>query len=585
MNKYEYIFLFQLNQIRLRQNGCSPSYSAELFCEQSDYEANCDWSLLPQNCYPCELLFLFYKYFYKHQVWPSSADELIGWAINTDEYQQEADDPALQDSFSKHSLHDMIHSAGFALKVSNVIHLQDSIEIIFLAAFPDKEKQLHEVSCVKHVLKLLKRLKSITVCENKLGLFVENNILFQRDMDTNTCTAQICPNALEAEQVVLNASVHSIGDKAFLNVSHIKELIAEGCSIVHSAAFYGASGLYSIVIQGDRIRLTSLPEDVRIVLEAPSVIRDQPKGAFCGCECLQVLSLPVEKLLCCRTDDFKEQKSVLLSIFEKWSSQAGFTGSLNQVALFGRCGDRVWWYTDADGTEHVFGGGPMWDFKGPQRYSLHKEADRLCIHEGVTSIGAYAFAYCDFGAVGIANSVTDIRDYAFQGGNLQYIHFPGTIRNIGTGVISSCYCNEHRIIISSDIQHIKSGAFFWHGDGPRQIILTGSLPPRDWTMWMRSDLFSTIHESGVVRYPKSWKSLFTPQFFDDLYNDTLRSDNHPDGLSLFDAKSIRLAFIKSLELCILGESSLEDSYESEYDGMFDGMEWIAYSREWNTDTH
>ena len=60
------------------------------------------------------------------------------------------------------------------------------------------------------------------------------------------------------------------------------------------------------------------------------------------------------------------------------------------------------------------------------------------IPNSVTSIGDYAFGYCDLTSIEIPNSVTSIGTSAFSGCGLTSIEIPNSVTSIGTSAFSGC---------------------------------------------------------------------------------------------------------------------------------------------------
>ena len=146
-----------------------------------------------------------------------------------------------------------------------------------------------------------------------------------------------------------------------------------------------------------------------------------------------------------------------------------------QAASSGSCGENLTWTLNSDGVLTIKGTGPMKDYyyglgeKPPAVSSLSTPwgNQSLCpsiktiqIEDGVTSIGNYAFYYCqNLTSVTIPGSVTGIGDYSFSScSGLAEIIIPNSVTNIGDRAFSSCY-GLTEMEIPDSITVIKSGTF------------------------------------------------------------------------------------------------------------------------------
>ena len=119
----------------------------------------------------------------------------------------------------------------------------------------------------------------------------------------------------------------------------------------------------------------------------------------------------------------------------------------SKAAAASRCGDDLTWSIDGDGTLTVSGSGEMWDFLSPSlsepivhglsQAPWHSEMSnirQLCIGEGVTGIGQFAFAECcDLTEVTLPASLRQIGRYAFEWCvGLESVGFQEGLETIGT---------------------------------------------------------------------------------------------------------------------------------------------------------
>ncbi len=131
-------------------------------------------------------------------------------------------------------------------------------------------------------------------------------------------------------------------------------------------------------------------------------------------------------------------------------------------ATSGNCGPSAKWSLNTStGVLTILGSGSM------EEYSIIKAAPwdneavtRVVIQSGITSIGAYAFVYCEnLASVSIANSVKQIGGLAFGGcKNLQSVSLPTNLELIELGAFASCSALR-TVNIPSKVIEIGSAAF------------------------------------------------------------------------------------------------------------------------------
>ncbi len=115
-----------------------------------------------------------------------------------------------------------------------------------------------------------------------------------------------------------------------------------------------------------------------------------------------------------------------------------------ETVISGTCGENLTWtFDESTDTLTISGTGDMTD------YTIHVSApwekysssfSSILIDDGVTSIGDYAFFYCDgFKSIAIPNSVTCIGDNAFEYcNNLTSITIPSSVTSIGDDAFYNC---------------------------------------------------------------------------------------------------------------------------------------------------
>ncbi len=118
-----------------------------------------------------------------------------------------------------------------------------------------------------------------------------------------------------------------------------------------------------------------------------------------------------------------------------------FTASAETTS--GYCGGNLTWtFDDSTGTLTISGTGAMVDFQNDNnRWNNSMETIKnVVINEGATTIGKFAFQYCDnLESVTIPNTVTTIGDYAFRScDSLESITIPDSVLTIGNEAFRYC---------------------------------------------------------------------------------------------------------------------------------------------------
>ena len=131
-----------------------------------------------------------------------------------------------------------------------------------------------------------------------------------------------------------------------------------------------------------------------------------------------------------------------------------------------KCGDNLYWsYEGATRTLTISGDGPMYDYGNApwQKYNIKKvefigsptsigtkafgntDIESIEIPEGVTSIGALAFAHCEnLERVIIPSSVTSLEGNEFRNCiSLATVELPEGLTKIGGGTFSGCTALEN----------------------------------------------------------------------------------------------------------------------------------------------
>ena len=397
---------------------------------------------------PESIVKAFRSYYMERGRWPIIPEELLQWGIG-----------------HAGGLPSDWGDGGTAYdRIQAVIDLQNEARFLYIESIPASGARWQEN--IKDILCILKELQSVQVCENKRGLFSRDGILYQKLPENNkkieacACVVEFCPLAWQQTEICLDPSVQ----------------------VIARMAFWGNRKLEKVVITGNQAEIR------------PS--------AFLHCPALREVRLSEGSIVYCTVSAFDEGSAVYKALLAEWISDSGYNGALENVVCFGRCGENTWRYTDRENTEHVIGTGEMWDrepWPGAKQ-SLHFGGCRLIIHDGVTSLGKYAFDMQNFDSISFAGSIREVR----------------------------------------------RGAFCWMSRGPEKIIFTGENPPEDWLVWLRSDLFA--YENTVLYLPEKWRSAMTHSYFESI-REKIREDRQPpQKTTIFDLDlKDRTAFIDDLE--------------------------------------
>lgn len=148
----------------------------------------------------------------------------------------------------------------------------------------------------------------------------------------------------------------------------------------------------------------------------------------------------------------------------------------------GADGDNLTWELDADGTLTISGTGAMAD--GTPWKSNANSVKKVVIEDGVTTIGASAFAWCQaladitipdsvtsigsrafswchsLSTLTIPDSVTNIDAYAFADGGIVSIEFPDSITNINDNMFNWCTALRN-VTIPESVTSIGNSAFYF----------------------------------------------------------------------------------------------------------------------------
>ncbi|MBO5302700.1 MAG: leucine-rich repeat domain-containing protein [Lachnospiraceae bacterium] len=153
-----------------------------------------------------------------------------------------------------------------------------------------------------------------------------------------------------------------------------------------------------------------------------------------------------------------------------------------------------------DGTLEITG---LTETEGVTELVIPSEIDG----KAVTSIGEWAFSDCDFISVDIADTITEIKSYAFGWcGSLKNVMIPASVKNIGVYAFTSSRGLESLTISNAEIT-IANGVFY-NCDALRDVYYNGTQ-----VQWNTVDMgyenqalnYATVHCTDVTIEPDEFK--------------------------------------------------------------------------------
>lgn len=154
------------------------------------------------------------------------------------------------------------------------------------------------------------------------------------------------------------------------------------------------------------------------------------------------------------------KKVLLFSVVAVLMACFAFCVSAAEIEETGYCGNDVEYTLYSDGKLVISGTGNMYWWLEPTFSQISENIKIVIIEEGVTSIGQWAFEWCEnLTSVTLPDGITTIEPQAFQYCyNLKSINIPDSVINIGYSAFAGCISLES-IHIPKNIETIDESAF------------------------------------------------------------------------------------------------------------------------------
>ncbi len=341
-------------------------------------------------------------------------------------------------------------------------------------------------------------------------------------------------------RLFLPTTIISIGDHAFANCGLTSVNIPEGVERINTSAFYGCTALSEV----------NLPDSLTVI-EA---------NAFAGCGSLTTITIPKNvtsigngafvqsnsissfncnpdpaNLTCSFDTLFTNGSNVTVNVPSRYKdayvakfSESNVTFNASSL-VSGECGDNCEFVLDCDNVLVISGTGDMKDYEyaGTPWYNYSNDIKEIIIEDGVTSIGVYAFYYCQkLTSVTIPDSVKTIGNYAFMTCfTLESVVIPDGVTSIGLYAFSNCR-SLSSVTLPDSIIYLGNSAF--SGCSFTEINI-----PRNLTS-IEEDTFSYCSELESVIIPGSVTKIGKEAFSNCT---SLESVTIPDSVNTIGASA------------------------------------------------
>ena len=235
------------------------------------------------------------------------------------------------------------------------------------------------------------------------------------------------------------AGVQSIDDEAFVECTGLTEMVLpEGLTEIRDYAFAGCTNLTSITV--------------------PASVTNIWDWAFSDCPATLTVTRGSAAY------DYAAKNGIP---FVTTDGEVGILAS-------GACGDNLTWKLDAVGVLTITGTGKM-RLESDAPWSTYRGSiSKVCIEEGVTSIGENAFGDCyNLADIAIPDSVISIGDDAFQFcTSLEALTIPQQTTDIGDWAFHGCYALADLAVDDGNPNYMSLDGVLFSKDGTKLIYVT-----------------------------------------------------------------------------------------------------------------
>lgn len=316
--------------------------------------------------------------------------------------------------------------------------------------------------------------------------------------------AYLC-SRLPIETLIMGKNIKSIGESAFERSPYIKYIeLPNTVKTIGDYAFARCESLDSIKLSN---ALTAIPEHAfqgsynLKSIEIPNSVKTIGRSAFESCEGLTTIEIPNSVTLI-DTDAFNECTELRSAIVGENVREVG-------ARIFAECENltSVEWNAiscqDLDEEDEIFGGATIQSITFGEKVQNipsficceQSEIETINLPNTVTSIGDYAFAFCEnLKTINIPNIVKNIGMMAFCATNIESITIP--TKTILNGAFSEC-SNLMSVTLLEDVSLIENGAFY-ACDKLEELICYSSIPPM--TNFAEDEGFSSTNYNRTTVY-------------------------------------------------------------------------------------
>ena len=320
----------------------------------------------------------------------------------------------------------------------------------------------------------------------------------------------------------LPSGLTSISDHLFYECAALKSItIPSGVTSIGKSAFQRCAALTSVAIPGSVKTIDQYAFDSCKGITALTLGRGvQQIGmhAFYGCD-LRELTIPSSVTKVDVSAFVQNNNLPYVKDYSSSYSSSAYPYITKVIVMQGWCGEQVEWGL-CKGTLHILGTGAMDDYAsasgGSQPWELSKkDISGVVVHEGVTSIGNYAFHGSDMkiAEAQLPQSLRRIGDYAFEADTaLRSIVLPEGLKTIGRNAFAGT--GLVRMTIPASVTELPVSAF----DGCKYlqtIWLPGTLTQVGRNAFRDNRSLRDVYYHGVrsqwdaIRFASNNEPLFT----------------------------------------------------------------------------